>query len=1038
MNQIKHIEFIKHNIKFMRNNGTKKGADDAAIARRKQDEIIIKHWPTKNEHAWANINKDKFKKKLTDNKSLYEVICSYPYKIYFDVDGDGLKTPANYMQITLDTINELFKDADIAVSGSETDIKKSYHIILNNYLIHNDIERDKLKALVISLKIKNDGFDTLVYNHKRNMKAVNQGKEDGRIQAIIINDDIEKHIITAFFNNDTKTINDIKFIEPIQAPKKIKEVKNKIEPVLSQNDNIDVDNTYIIKLLKVIYKSKDDNRTEFFKIGCLVKSLKLPFDVWYDLSKTSKHFQSGTYNYLLDSWNNIKYCGYGVGALKKWARDADIDEFNKIMIEAKLTEPEKIKEGVIEIDKRYLLNNELKLNDTDNIITSSIKKLFTDDKIKSLNLRSPYGTGKTQLMKEIFKTYNKQRILCISHRISLTTVLLSEYNNFGFKSYQDEGAVHSDKLIIQIESLLRIEDDFGEMPSYDIILLDEIESILNQFNSSMTFKNNERKIYEYFEKVIEASLLKGGKIISLDGDLAERAYTFLEHFGEQINIKNIVNFNTKTINIVNDGNVFNKLLYEHLDANKKIIMPCMSEAAAIYYEDAIKQKYPKLSVQKYTGKTGQEEKAKLKNIVEEWSQLDVIIYTPTIEAGVSFDVERFDIIFGIIADNVASQRSYFQMMSRVRQFKDDNIYLLNMNSCKINNCCLESYESYKQGLLETKDIVLNISYKTIGDKIIKEYGDRFDNLYCFNKIEEINKRKNTFLLVFKKIALQKGFKFNIIEKEEEAEVCKDKPTAETTINKILETPDITVKEYRVLCEKQKRIGISEAEQYLICKIKLKQDLGVDILDYDIIHKFNKKGFIEHYLSLVDIENIDKDKEKNDRALAIRKIIIIKDFLERMGWDNILNENKIKTEDLNKLLMDDVKNNTAIFNNDKINKMLFTTQNKKLNTFKGILGYINTILKNYALKISLIQEREEGEANKVNYYRLETLHGITDIIKLRYLKNKIFVDGDGLFMDHNGELHDTNFKTWGHLKIIDNGDIFENIDNSDLDIGIDIS
>ena len=161
----------------------------------------------------------------------------------------------------------------------------------------------------------------------------------------------------------------------------------------------------------------------------------------------------------------------------------------------------------------------------------------------------------------------------------------------------------------------------------------------------------------------------------MDGDLADRTYNFIERYGEQLNINNIVNFNTKKINIVNDRNVYNDMLFKALDEDKRIIMPVMSESEAIFYEMEIKKRYPQLEVKKYTGKTGDEEKIKLKNILDEWSVLDVIIYTPTIEAGVSFDLERFDIIFGIITDGVASQRSYFQMMSRVRKIKDNNIYL---------------------------------------------------------------------------------------------------------------------------------------------------------------------------------------------------------------------------------------------------------------------------------------------------------------------------------------------------------------------------
>jgi hypothetical protein len=49
-------------------------------------------------------------------------------------------------------INEIFSDADIAISGSETEIRKSYHIVLNNYHINNKLERLKFQEVVNYLK----------------------------------------------------------------------------------------------------------------------------------------------------------------------------------------------------------------------------------------------------------------------------------------------------------------------------------------------------------------------------------------------------------------------------------------------------------------------------------------------------------------------------------------------------------------------------------------------------------------------------------------------------------------------------------------------------------------------------------------------------------------------------------------------------------------------------------------------------------------------------------------------------------------------
>ena len=49
--------------------------------------------------------------------------------------------------------------------------------------------------------------------------------------------------------------------------------------------------------------------------------------------------------------------------------------------------------------------------------------------------------------------------------------------------------------------------------------------------------------------------------------------------------------------------------------------------------------------------------------------------------------------------------------------------------------------------------------------------------------------------------------------------------------------------------------------------------------------------------------------------------------------------------------------------DDKNKLLFTSRNKKLTTIKGALGFINSILDGYSLKISM-SSRERCNGSKI--------------------------------------------------------------------------
>ena len=71
-----------------------------------------------------------------------------------------------------------------------------------------------MKALVKEWKKDEDGFDYCVYSKNRHMKLINQSKTDKRIQAIIQNEDPQKHIITCFFNANPHPMPQFEITQP--------------------------------------------------------------------------------------------------------------------------------------------------------------------------------------------------------------------------------------------------------------------------------------------------------------------------------------------------------------------------------------------------------------------------------------------------------------------------------------------------------------------------------------------------------------------------------------------------------------------------------------------------------------------------------------------------------------------------------------------------------------------------------------------------------------------------------------------------------
>jgi len=135
------------------------------------------------------------------------------------------------------------------------------------------------------------------------------------------------------------------------------------------------------------------------------------------------------------------------------------------------------------INYRYLLD----ANINDNLLVTKTNDFFSDENIKSLNICSPYNTGKTQYIKNVLDKFQPERILWVSYRISLTNDIKYNFESYGFQTYLT-GNYRADKLIVQLESLHKLDynsefiDEGNGVPSYDLVIIDEVESILSQFN----------------------------------------------------------------------------------------------------------------------------------------------------------------------------------------------------------------------------------------------------------------------------------------------------------------------------------------------------------------------------------------------------------------------------------------------------------------------------------------------------------------------------------------------------------------------------
>ena len=515
-------------------------------------------------------------------------------------------------------------------------------------------------------------------------------------------------------------------------------------------------------------------------------------ELYIQLSKKSIKFKSE--EEVIQKYNTFSKRIFSIRTLYYLCKRDNPEEYNKII--TKIDNDETKINNSIYVDKRYLLNLDSKLDNNNDKFTTTTNNFFENNDLKCLSIKSPYDTGKTKLLKSIITKYNHPKILFISYRISLSVDLLNNFKDFGFKSYLDND-FDSDRSIIQIESLMRLSNDFideytEQINQYDLIIVDEIESVLNQFNSP-TFKNKSKETFEYFTELLRFSK----KCIFLDGDIFDRSYSFINSISlEQINIINNIKMEEKTYNIVNDRNEYINDIITDLNNNKNIAIISQSRSECDNFYNLLTDKFKNKIIKIYTSFTDDIEKQK--DINDEWLNCNCLIYSPTIEAGCSFNHIHYDKIYGILCNNTTSQRSYMQMLSRIRQVKSNIITILNDKMYKIreNNINYYNYNDICEEIRLYKIFETKTEYIYKNDKLLKVNSfDNYSKNHIYNIIEQKNKESYYFLNKLKDIIESKNGIFNFIEKIENKDIIKfDKPTNKL-YELIINSNDINYEQY---------------------------------------------------------------------------------------------------------------------------------------------------------------------------------------------------------------------------------------------------
>jgi hypothetical protein len=292
--------------------------------------------------------------------------------------------------------------------------------------------------------------------------------------------------------------------------------------------------------------------------------------------------------------------------------------------------------------------------------------------------------GKTKMLHNYVEKYfdNTKIIRFISFRQTFSNHIYNLFNDFElYSTIKGNISSNTKRVIIQVESLYRLQLDENNV--IDLLILDEIESILDQLGSGL-HKNFNASFAMFLWLLTTAKY-----VICMDANVSDRSFNILSKFRKgDIYFHNNKWQSSKNdkIYFTIDKNIWLSQLCTKLSEDKKIVIPTNSITEAKTCDMIIRELYPNKKIKMFSSELKYSEKQLYFNDVHKyWTELDVLIYTPTCSAGVSYELEHFDVLFGYFCNTSCSVETCRQMMHRVRNIKSNEyfIYLQELTMAKL-------------------------------------------------------------------------------------------------------------------------------------------------------------------------------------------------------------------------------------------------------------------------------------------------------------------------------------------------------------------
>lgn len=291
-------------------------------------------------------------------------------------------------------------------------------------------------------------------------------------------------------------------------------------------------------------------------------------------------------------------------------------------------------------------------------------------------VRAPPGVGKSQSLKRYNHDMNargkyvNKTCIVITSRIVLTGETIALLNEDApadqkFVSYLENkdterpiNPTTHPRVVVQCESLHRVTGD------YDCVIIDETESAVQQLFAST--QHMPREVMEVFLRLLETS----NRAVFIDANMSQHVIDIITK------LRGPGTFYYSKADHNPDIKHYVSALPESYSAvigvlNRKLVdgaVPIIASNSIKFCErlaEILAKDYPDKKIACYTSKN-QLIITEGKSVNDIWSAFDIVIYSPTVTAGISFTRRHFTHFFGFWTHKSADYNACIQMLRRSR------------------------------------------------------------------------------------------------------------------------------------------------------------------------------------------------------------------------------------------------------------------------------------------------------------------------------------------------------------------------------------